>query len=156
MAICEASNRRAGRVRRLAHHESPRQVTDVAGRRPRGLVCANRLGNTAISRPRGAAGEGGAPWTRTPDRLGGWRRGRWFHLRAGRGDRTGGPTPPGFHRLHERIRLGEGPEVLAAAGRALMGWRMHRATGLRVPAGTLLQRRRRGPERLTPACAGRT
>jgi len=50
--------------------------------------------------------------------------------------RTGGPTPPGFHHLHERIRLGEGPQVLAAAGRALMGWRMHRATGLRVPAGT--------------------
>ncbi|MDX2704753.1 DUF1990 domain-containing protein [Streptomyces sp. PA03-6a] len=50
--------------------------------------------------------------------------------------RTGGPTPPGLHHLHERIRLGEGPQVLAAAGRALMGWRMHRATGLRVPAGT--------------------
>ncbi|MEU6346300.1 DUF1990 domain-containing protein [Streptomyces sp. NPDC046977] len=48
----------------------------------------------------------------------------------------GAATPPGFHRLRERTRLGAGPEVMAAATRALFGWRMHRAAGLRVPADT--------------------
>ncbi|MDX3073935.1 DUF1990 domain-containing protein [Streptomyces sp. NPDC088354] len=48
----------------------------------------------------------------------------------------GAALPPGFRRLRERTRLGDGPDVYAAAERALFGWRMHRATGLRVPAGT--------------------
>ncbi|WP_329321084.1 DUF1990 family protein [Streptomyces sp. NBC_01262] len=49
----------------------------------------------------------------------------------------GSLPPPGFHLLRERTRLGDGPEVFTAAGRALLGWRMQRAAGLRVdPAAT--------------------
>jgi uncharacterized protein (UPF0548 family) len=47
---------------------------------------------------------------------------------------AGSLPPPGYHLLRMRVRLGDGPEVFAAAGRALLGWRMQRAAGLRVGA----------------------
>ncbi|ONK11790.1 DUF1990 domain-containing protein [Streptomyces sp. MP131-18] len=45
-----------------------------------------------------------------------------------------GPPPDGFHLLRARTRLGNGPAVRAAAGSAVLGWRMHRAAGLAVAA----------------------
>lgn len=48
----------------------------------------------------------------------------------------GSLPPPGYHLLRERVRLGDGPEVFAAAGRALLGWRMQRAAGLRIARDT--------------------
>jgi uncharacterized protein (UPF0548 family) len=43
-------------------------------------------------------------------------------------------TPPGYHRLDYRARLGAGDEVYAQAGAALMNWRMHRTAGLPMTA----------------------
>lgn len=43
-----------------------------------------------------------------------------------------GPLPAGYNHLRERTGLGE--VSLAAAGEAILGWRMHRATGARVTA----------------------
>ncbi|MFF1818264.1 DUF1990 family protein [Kribbella sp. NPDC058245] len=39
-------------------------------------------------------------------------------------------TPPGYHRLEHRARLGDGDEVFQRAGEALLAWRMHRLAGL--------------------------
>ncbi|MGK5533372.1 DUF1990 family protein [Streptomyces sp. URMC 129] len=47
---------------------------------------------------------------------------------------AGATPPPGFHALRERTRVGTGPAALAAAGRALLEWRMHRAVGMTVEA----------------------
>ncbi|KAB8165187.1 DUF1990 family protein [Streptomyces sp. 3MP-14] len=44
--------------------------------------------------------------------------------------------PEGWHLLRSRTRLGNGPEVWAAAREALFGWRMHRAAWLPVAAAT--------------------
>ncbi|GGX72127.1 DUF1990 family protein [Streptomyces fructofermentans] len=43
-----------------------------------------------------------------------------------------GRCPPGFHPLHVRTRIGEGQDVFAAAGRALMSWDLHRALGVTI------------------------
>jgi uncharacterized protein (UPF0548 family) len=43
-----------------------------------------------------------------------------------------GPLPAGYNHLRERTRLGT--VSLAAAGEAILGWRMHRATGTRITA----------------------
>jgi uncharacterized protein (UPF0548 family) len=43
-------------------------------------------------------------------------------------------TPPGYHRLEYRARIGEGDEVFRRAGDALLHWRMHRAAGLPMKA----------------------
>ncbi|TDC21082.1 DUF1990 domain-containing protein [Streptomyces sp. 8K308] len=43
--------------------------------------------------------------------------------------------PPGFRLLRERIRLGRGPALAAAAGEAVLCWRMHRAAGVALTAG---------------------
>ncbi|MEU5836274.1 DUF1990 domain-containing protein [Streptomyces diacarni] len=45
-----------------------------------------------------------------------------------------GVTPPGFNGLRVRTLLGAGEPVFAAASRALLEWRMHRAMGVRVRA----------------------
>ncbi len=45
-----------------------------------------------------------------------------------------GVTPPGFRALRVRIPLGTGWAVFAAAARALLEWRMHRAMGVRLEA----------------------
>ncbi len=42
--------------------------------------------------------------------------------------------PPGYHFFRVRTRIGDGPSVLAAAGEAVLGWRMHRAMGVRMDA----------------------
>ncbi|MEV8374837.1 DUF1990 domain-containing protein [Kribbella sp. NPDC056861] len=43
-------------------------------------------------------------------------------------------TPPGYHRLDHRVRLGSGDEVFRHAGEALMTWEAHRAAGIPVEA----------------------
>ncbi len=43
-------------------------------------------------------------------------------------------TPPGYHRLEHKTRIGEGDEVFRRAGEALLHWRMHRAAGLQMKA----------------------
>jgi uncharacterized protein (UPF0548 family) len=43
-------------------------------------------------------------------------------------------TPPGYHRLEHRTRIGDGDEVFLKAGEVLMSWQMHRAAGLRIEA----------------------
>jgi len=43
-------------------------------------------------------------------------------------------TPPGYHRLEYRTRIGAGSEVFARAGEALLNWRMHRAAGVPMTA----------------------
>lgn len=42
--------------------------------------------------------------------------------------------PPGYHFFRVRTRVGDGPPALAAAGEAVLGWRMHRAMGVRMDA----------------------
>ncbi|RMI43129.1 DUF1990 domain-containing protein [Streptomyces triticirhizae] len=44
--------------------------------------------------------------------------------------------PQGWHLLRSRTRVGNGPEVWAAARDALFGWRMHRAAWVPVAAAT--------------------
>lgn len=39
------------------------------------------------------------------------------------------PLPPGYHHLHEELPIGHGRDVLAAAGEAIVTFRMHRAAG---------------------------
>lgn len=46
----------------------------------------------------------------------------------------GGLPPAGYRRLHVRTRLGAGAEVLRRAGEQVLGWRMHRAVGVRIDA----------------------
>ena len=43
-------------------------------------------------------------------------------------------TPPGYHRLEHRARIGDGDEVFLKAGEVLMSWQMHSAAGLRIEA----------------------
>ncbi|WP_058044623.1 DUF1990 family protein [Streptomyces roseifaciens] len=47
------------------------------------------------------------------------------------------PLPAGYHHLREVGYLGRGRPVFEAAADALLSWRMHRAAGVRIPAGTL-------------------
>jgi uncharacterized protein (UPF0548 family) len=44
----------------------------------------------------------------------------------------GGRLPAGYAQLRYRARLGSGREVFAAAGEAVLTWRMHRAVGVGV------------------------
>ncbi|MFI9329760.1 DUF1990 family protein [Kitasatospora sp. NPDC052868] len=46
--------------------------------------------------------------------------------------RTGGPLPAGYNHLRHRVLIGHGRAALDAAGAAVLGWRMHRATGVLV------------------------
>lgn len=46
--------------------------------------------------------------------------------------RAGQLPPPGYHLLRVRARVGRGPEAFARAGGAVLGWRMHRALGVRM------------------------
>lgn len=43
-------------------------------------------------------------------------------------------TPPGYHRLYHRLRIGTGEEVFRRAGEALMTWKAHHAAGIPVEA----------------------
>ncbi|MEV0289251.1 MULTISPECIES: DUF1990 domain-containing protein [unclassified Kribbella] len=43
-------------------------------------------------------------------------------------------TPPGYHRMEYKARLGAGDEVFRRAGEALLTWRMHRTAGLPMTA----------------------
>ncbi|GAA2447042.1 DUF1990 domain-containing protein [Streptomyces pulveraceus] len=45
-----------------------------------------------------------------------------------------GPLPDGYHHLHHRTRVGRGRADFEAAGSAVTGWRMHRASGAGVQA----------------------
>ncbi|QMU79576.1 DUF1990 domain-containing protein [Streptacidiphilus sp. PB12-B1b] len=45
-----------------------------------------------------------------------------------------GPLPAGYRHLRHRTLIGSGPQVCAAAGEAVLSWRMHRAIGVRVTA----------------------
>lgn len=45
-----------------------------------------------------------------------------------------GPLPDGYHHLHHRTRVGRGRADFEAAGAAVTGWRMHRASGAKVRA----------------------
>ena len=42
------------------------------------------------------------------------------------------PLPERYHHLHYRTLIGEGPEVFARAGEAVVTFAMHRATGAQV------------------------
>ncbi|MCX5380211.1 DUF1990 family protein [Streptomyces sp. NBC_00091] len=44
------------------------------------------------------------------------------------------PLPAGYHHLHHRTRIGRGRAAFEAAGSAVTGFRMHRATGATVRA----------------------
>ncbi|MEU1629324.1 DUF1990 domain-containing protein [Streptomyces sp. NPDC020096] len=46
--------------------------------------------------------------------------------------RIGELPPPGYHFFRVRTRIGDGPSALAAAGEAVLSWRMHRAMGVRM------------------------
>jgi len=43
-------------------------------------------------------------------------------------------TPPGYHRLEHRVRIGSGDDVFRRAGEALMSWQMHTKAGVRIEA----------------------
>lgn len=45
-----------------------------------------------------------------------------------------GPLPHGYHHLHHRAPVGRGRADFEAAGAAVTGWRVHRASGARVNA----------------------
>jgi uncharacterized protein (UPF0548 family) len=45
-----------------------------------------------------------------------------------------GATPPGFHRLEVRERVGTGPEAYAMAVDALLHWRVQQTAGIRLEA----------------------
>ena len=45
-----------------------------------------------------------------------------------------GTVPPGYHRLHHRSQVGAGDGAWVRAADAVLGWRMHRAAGMRVAA----------------------
>jgi uncharacterized protein (UPF0548 family) len=48
--------------------------------------------------------------------------------------REGGPLPAGYAHLRYRARIGDGAEAFAAAGEAVLTWRLHRAMGVRPTA----------------------
>lgn len=43
-------------------------------------------------------------------------------------------TPPGYHRLEHRARIGVGEQVFRRASEALLTWRMHDKAGVRITA----------------------
>ncbi|ADB30308.1 conserved hypothetical protein [Kribbella flavida DSM 17836] len=43
-------------------------------------------------------------------------------------------TPPDYHRLDLRTRIGAGDEVFRKAGEAVTTWQMHRGAGMRIDA----------------------
>ena len=75
--------------------------------------------------------------------------------------RGGGPLPEGYAHLRYRTRLGEGPAVFAAAGDAVLSWRLHRGVGVRptadadraAPGVAVRVRLGIGPLALTAPCA---
>lgn len=77
------------------------------------------------------------------------------------GATRGDALPAGYSHLYYRVRLGDGPEVFAAAGAALLDWRMHRGVGVRpradadraAPGVGVLVHLGVGPLTLTAPCA---
>ncbi|MFF8841786.1 DUF1990 family protein [Streptomyces sp. NPDC015127] len=71
-----------------------------------------------------------------------------------------GPLPDGYHHLHHTTRVGRGRAAFEAAGAAVTGWRMHRASGARMQATAdraeagvrVLVSPGAGPLRLTAPC----
>ncbi|WP_063732934.1 DUF1990 family protein [Streptomyces sp. RTd22] len=70
------------------------------------------------------------------------------------------PLPAGYGHLRVRTRIGAGPEVFEAAGRAVLEWRMHRAVGVTIRADgpaaegrTVVVGLGAGPLRLRAPCA---
>lgn len=45
-----------------------------------------------------------------------------------------GSAPPGYRRLRHRFLVGAGAEAMTSAADAVLGWRMHRAVGMRIAA----------------------
>ncbi|MGI5194722.1 DUF1990 family protein [Streptomyces sp. CA-288835] len=41
-------------------------------------------------------------------------------------------TPPGYHPLHVRTRIGEGRKVFEASSQAVLTWELHRAMGVGI------------------------
>ncbi|MEV1010361.1 DUF1990 domain-containing protein [Streptomyces sp. NPDC049881] len=74
--------------------------------------------------------------------------------------REGGVLPVGVRVMCVRVAVGSGVEVWEAAGRAVFGWEMHRASGLRVraaegeavPGAEVVLALGVGPLRLTAPC----
>lgn len=70
-----------------------------------------------------------------------------------------GPLPPGWRHVRRRVRLPAGS--FAAAGQAVLGWRLHRAAGIRMdadapraaPGVRVVSRLGVGPLRLAAPCA---
>ncbi|RKN07637.1 DUF1990 family protein [Streptomyces radicis] len=56
------------------------------------------------------------------------------HVGATARERPDPLPPPGYRLLRARVRVGEGPDDLAEAGRIVTMWGMHRAAGFRVAA----------------------
>ena len=71
----------------------------------------------------------------------------------------GAELPAGYAHLRHRTRVGSGPAAFAAAGEAVLTWRMHRAAGVRVTGSAraeagarVLVRLGPGPLALTAPC----
>ncbi|MBM0226226.1 DUF1990 family protein [Micromonospora sp. ATA51] len=70
-----------------------------------------------------------------------------------------GPLPPGWRHVRHRVRLPA--ESFTAAGAAVLGWRLHRAAGIRIeadapraaPGVRVVSRLGVGPLRLAAPCA---
>jgi uncharacterized protein (UPF0548 family) len=52
------------------------------------------------------------------------------------GGTTHAELPAGYHHVHRRVMIGSGPDRFAAASRFLLGWGMHRGSGVRVRSST--------------------
>jgi uncharacterized protein (UPF0548 family) len=49
---------------------------------------------------------------------------------------TTGELPAGYHHVHRQVMIGSGRDRFAAASRFLLGWGMHRESGVRVRSST--------------------
>jgi uncharacterized protein (UPF0548 family) len=52
------------------------------------------------------------------------------------GGTTAGELPAGYHHVHRQVMIGSGPDRFTAASRFLLGWGMHRESGVRVRTST--------------------
>ncbi|WP_406196985.1 DUF1990 domain-containing protein [Kitasatospora sp. NBC_01560] len=68
------------------------------------------------------------------------------YAEVGASTTPGQPLPAGYNHLRHRALIGHGRAALDAAGEAVLGWRMHRAAGVRISTDA---------ERATPGAAVR-